>query len=409
MVEKSEERFRKKKDLLIISPDKIFYFAFSIRFFSWWLLSSCLGDALGATASYVLTVINAFVVILLVVKIIFFQEYSLNLILCIVVVSMVTVISFSLSKENDLLILWIFVLASQGIDIKNVATYVVKMLAFIIPMLSILSFLGLIENTIFIRDENVIRYGMGYTNPNTMGSLFLEFCVAWTIVREQKYKIWDTLLFCGILLVNNLLVDCRTASILIVVLMAFNTIFLSHNIHSKLLLYIYKLTLFFVPVVSVFFTIYFSFSNYIVVLLNDFTSWRLYYAHKYYEMYGFSILGHQIEGQGAYLDNAYIHGMIIFGILPTCIYILAWWLLIRKGDCRISKVECICIIVSLFFGLMEARIYDVSNNFIVILFGKILYESDMFKGKIIRIKTRMRVSQVEKKECLLDVFGKIKA
>ena len=359
---------------VVISSETLFYMAFILRFMASFVFSSTLGDVFGVISSGILDFFNIIVVGLLLVKIIFFQSYRKKEIVVIAIISGLLLVSAINARQIDFLLSWLFIVAAKNIRFQKIAKEVVCMTLIILPCMAGLSMGGIIENVVFLRADMSVRYSLGYSNPNTVGAMILQLCVAWGIYRNRKYGVKDIIATMMVAVIVNILIDCRSAMLLVVMFCGLVILFGRIIKRRRLVMYFCKSLLIIAPVFSIVSAVYFSFENKILSIYNDLTSWRGYYAYNYYKTYGFSIIGQNVEKLRAYLDNAYVHGAIIYGVVPLCIYLLGLWILVKRTWEKEDLIVLISVAIYCLYGLAEARIFIITNNFLLILLSKVVYE-----------------------------------
>ena len=157
--------------------------------FSLWLASECFfstntnGDLADSLA--MLNRISSYaIVVLLLTQILVFQHYTFKEIKRVGVISIVIIIAVVLSGRTSLMGTWLFIIASKNINIDNMINRAKIILLVMIPLVILLCFMGVFENSINYRSSNMtLRMGLGFDHPNTLGQRIFSL---WMCIYYNK-------------------------------------------------------------------------------------------------------------------------------------------------------------------------------------------------------------------------------
>lgn len=364
--------FSKENALRKLIGEKIFYFTFGLRMAVSLITSSLLYDKYNNILNPLLNTCNALVLVLLILTIAIFQLYNIKEIVIISILSIIFQIASLNSGQGFIILSWLFICAAKNINLKIVAKETIFVSIFIMIILTGLTAIGVIEVSTMSRDDGVLRYSIGYSNPNQFGYIVLQIIVA-LIIKKNNIGSFRNLciLFIGFLFSYSVL-NCRSVSICICLLGIFIVLFKGQ--HNSQLKYVGITAAILAPLLSIYISVIYNPQNNWFYNLDKVLSWRITLANMYLEKYRFSLMGNSLDLTvlGA-LDNAYVRAAIFYGLIPLGIYIYGVvQLFINNNDSR--KAELLCIIIMIVYGLMESMIFIINCNFTLLIFANILYK-----------------------------------
>ncbi|MBM6776531.1 hypothetical protein H7U34_04445 [Collinsella tanakaei] len=276
-------------------------------------------------------------------------------------------ISWRTSKEGWLFWLAIFVTCAQGVRLKPLAcTCLITATSFTLVTVIFASY-NIIENIVSVRLD-IVRYAMGFSQPNNFGIFLLLICISLSVLRFGKNPLLDIIVISAAVLVNLLIADSRSMAVLAilqaVVLVIFYNVNSSHCRRIASIGFVILAVMLFIT--SIYFMIYYNGNNAIHYTINRLLSGRLNLAHEYYQMQPLTLFGSSFEefppiywqdGQPYtfVVDNAWCHVILRYGIVPSACLLLGICLLFWK---MIKNLEW----DALLFGMTLMMVYGFSET-----------------------------------------------
>lgn len=326
-------------------------------------------------------------------KIIFYSRYTIREILLLIIVIPCFFISYICSKRYNLFIGMILIIASKNVDLQKIIKFDIKYRILIVSLIIILCLIGIIENYILIRYENMqLRYGMGFIHPNTLAGLIMVICLEWIYIRYNNIKIYDYLGIIVIMFIVYKITDSRSSIIVIIMALILTIYFKKY--HKKfekrnIMKLLFSSIIFFLMLGSVILCINYNIHNEFMLNLNKLFSGRINQGNIFINNYGFSIIGQSVETvsyraalnkniKAAILDNAYINMGIIYGIIPLFLFLLSYSLLIKKAIKERIYPILVMLITFALYGVMETYLFNIIYNLFLIFISYVLYK-DSYK------------------------------
>lgn len=380
IIKRVENFMINSKVLSINLTHVIFYFWFLLDF----LVKTNICDAINLNRYSVNTFQNIVTIILIVGYCIVGTRYELKDLAVIVAVGLLCLITGINSSSYVLLSAFLFMIIVKDSDIEEIIVIVAKILTCLIPVIIIMSLVGLIDGGNTYRFSN-IRYGLGFTHPNTLGWAILELlCCNFYIHRNSIRRIDYFLTFIAIpflYLVPNSL-SAVVGTIMLLLLMFIYDIInnryfgLGRNMLSNILIFLGIG----VNIYSIFFTINDVAKYKIPHLIDTFASSRLFYSNKSYSMYGFKTLGQEIilkfsweRGyMETYLDNSFSTLLLRYGVVMYILYTIGSVFVFGYLK-KTSFAMLICFFIFYFMGVMNSSVLSVGQNVFMLCFGAVLF------------------------------------
>ena len=271
------------------------------------------------------------------------QRYTSKQLLGLMVVGAVVVISLYFARDWNLVLLYLFVAAGQGISIRKLAIIALPIQLAILLITATFAGAGIIESRITYRTVGGVvqlRSSMGYAHPNTFGNAVLSVCCSYAILRFPRFNFADLLVYVLGITIINLYADSQTSMICIgvVALFALCSRLLRDRTGFKGLAFASAVIAVFTVVLSYYMMVYYSSNVEWMQALNSMLSSRFSLAKAYYTDFPPTLFGRNpdeismvinINYVQHFPDNAYIRLLITDGILPTVIFLM--YMLLNNG------------------------------------------------------------------------------
>lgn len=303
-----------------------------------------------------------------------FKEYIIGLVLG----SLILVSAF-VCNERALLYAFLFVFAGQGVSFKQLAkiTLVISCLLIFITLLYALS--GTIEiRYAIVTDARSGRSAWGFTHPNRFAFVIFLVCLCWTVIRYPRINVRDYLLFVPSFFVILFVLQSRTfvlaLCLLLIVFYGYN--YCRKRSKARQIGYTILFSGLIVMGLSLVLMVWYDPSNPIERFLNSLVSNRFSLANEYFRNYPPSLFGTNFDDIPArsagfktnlVVDNSYARLVILYGIVPTLIWVGSFILLCVKH----IRANTTCLAFALYglmilLGFTEYMTLDFASNFALI-------------------------------------------
>ena len=298
---------------------------------------------------------------------------------------MVVLVSY-FSRTEALIVVVLFAITAREVNVRSLgrAVFAATLLAALVVLVACL--LGFIPDSLSFRG-GVERHALGFKHPNMLGGVLVASAIALFVwkwgERRRRYYLYVVVLAVFLEVVAN----ARSSVVILVLLLAFLVAdylrpgFFAHKGFCWVIVI--------AAVISVLLAVVYDSGNSVMRTVDLALSERLYYSNVYYRLYGFSLLGQEMNSAammigdvyaGA-LDNAYVHMAVELGILPLILFVSVMAVSTRRlAVCGESGMVCACVLFALF-GLSETYLYVLSFNFTIVACSVAIYGSSALSSK----------------------------
>ena len=311
-----------------------YYIAFSLYSIGAFFQLTSFSEVLGIQKDLFVAVLQDAALLLLIYK--FFTGKTSVLGWCVIILAVfIGFLSWQLGDEGYFFWLVLFVVCSDGIEIRRLAQITLCIVASLTIITVVSCNFGIIENRVFRRADTV-RYGWGFRHPNYFSAYLLLFCICFSVLRFGKNPLPDMMLICGALVVNLAVLDSRSSAILSIMQMAL--LFIFYTVKTRRGRRIWSIVFFcgmFLAIsLSLYFMIGYDPGNSLHMRLNNLLSLRPSLAHGYYSMQSLTPFGADFSefepiywenGQPAkfIVDNAFAHLVLRSGFISAAFFFSA--------------------------------------------------------------------------------------
>lgn len=367
--------------------DKLFYYAFLVWFASDIISTTTISRLFITSYMIVDRVINISVLLLLIIRILFYQNYTTHQAFFVLAISIIIIVSAINSNNWGLLSTAIFVLASMGLDFRRIVSYVFRVLLFTISFVSLLCLLGIIEDVTLYRGSTV-RHSMGFIHSNIFGIRLFQLCICFLIISKGR-RMLQIVIIVLITLMEYLIPNSKTAFILGIVLLIIMPIHYKIEANSKENSLFSNLLIggtVLVSVTTLLGTVV-NISQYdLLSSIDTFLSRRLTYAHRAFSESGVSLFGRTVYITAEdrhilglpghlYLDCSYAIILVRFGILALLGFLI--WYIITMNNLKRKGNHLLVIIMFIYalYGVMEPTMFMLKYNIVLLTMGEALFEN----------------------------------
>lgn len=301
------------------------------------------------------------------------------------------------ANSDELLWILIYIITAKNTKPESIAKTIYAVCGIGTVVIVLCALIGVIPNNYELAINSAgkvtVRMYMGFIHCNIFGSFLSTIFLCHFFVRFNKLNKFDFLFGLILTLVCVFVAYSRTNA-LIMVLSLLGIKY--YTAPSKNLLKITLLIMAFVAFASVFLSICYDSSNNIMAMLDSMLTGRLSAANSAYDQYGFSIMGQNFETvfrtstvafgdigkQQQVVDNAFMHLLIHYGVLPT---ILLMWYYFSNAvwlykNHKINVLFVICL--TFIQGVTEGTIYSSYNAVLFILAATQYERMSQLKGSM---------------------------
>ena len=368
----------------------LFYIAFFLMVLGMFLNVSNI-ETVGPVSAYQLHVmLRLGGILLLLIKLAFFQRMSAVKLVIITGVFLLGFLTAGVSDGTQFFLIVLFIMSGGDVNIKKLAG--ISLLVRVPTLLAavLLSYAGMIENTIVYRGDTV-RYSLGFSHPNTLGQYLVCICAAICILRHGKKPSWEPVIAIVCAYVSYAVADSRTSFMILIILAVFFV--LSYLLKKWNRLWIAAVFTAFVAACSaagsLLLMVIYDASNPLISFADSVFSGRFHLANMHYAAFGIRLLGYNYDNvslvngyYGCYVDNAYCQLVLEYGALALVVMLLIFVIFFAGGRdfCRRNQAQrdsCYCsmlgMCIYLIIGLAEQVFLAVEYNYFFIAVSQIFY------------------------------------
>ena len=271
---------------------------------------------------------------LVMVKVFVCDRVPLKKLAAVAVAIAVLMVSGVRSGDYSIVMIGVFALGMRGIDFKEMLKVDIIAKCVIFAAIVLFSLVGVLENYVAVVDGHE-KYSYGFYHPNMFGALLGAIVIEYLYLRFDRFSWKDYAVFFTTLGLCYFVSRTRSMILLLCVILLFFILIRYFDV-MEIRSAAVKWGLILIPVGCLLFTIvvmlYYKTENAAWYAVNKLMSGRLYYASYYWQQYGPSLLGQQIElvssrtaghNQSLILDSCYAKLVIMFGVAPTVLLLAA--------------------------------------------------------------------------------------
>lgn len=383
---------------------KIFiYFIFALWSGSEIILNSRLEKFLWLDVGELNNHMSYVILALLMVQIIFFQEYQIKELLLIGIISLPIIYATSCSNHNTMMSTWIFIIAVKYIDFERIVklTYYVGLLATVLVIL--LFVMGYISEYTMYRGT-ILRHSLGFSHPNMLGVRIFLLVVCRCFIHKKNFNILDW----GIIPIAAIFVyrvtNSQTSCIALVILAVIVGVYVIVDMYGGDFS-VFSRCMIVVAIFANLLSLFLSFINLkkypMLKRIDRFMSSRFSQCHRTLDYYGVKLFGQDIKlifvrpgiskTYHFWLDNAYMSILLRYGIIVFAFFSVMYictMIYLRKIEQHLL-VAILCLYA--VYGIMENNFFSMSQNLFLLLLSYPIYRYDDMKAKV-RKKTSLRIT-----------------
>ena len=315
--------------------------------------------------------------LVLLAKIGFLSVYTKRELICVAAFLTIGLLSFLGSGDYGLLEFFILMFAAkEESSVKlTAAFFLIKGAALVITIL--LWRIGILA-ALYYQDDKVGYFNTyGFCHRNVLAANVAVVCLAWLYLRYRRLKIWDVAVWGIVALATYRFAVSRTG--LIIILLSIFGIYFFRKKNISILNFPYLRKVFCwgflgLILISVIGTVFYSGDSPLWSLIDSIFTKRFQFAHYCFEEYGLSLFGQHIplvssiaaqndQGTRLILDNAYMRGILYYGVIPGTLFLTAYFKALDMALRKRSGKLIFCLGIFAIYGLSERYMLDVYYQF----------------------------------------------
>ena len=318
--------------------------------------------------------IQIFVALIIVLKIITFDEYYLKDWFILLFLGIVLWQSGMNAGELNLFYYYIAIIGAKNIDFKKILRFFLVTISSLLILTFIITKLRIIPGLVFNRGDGALRYALGTVYPSDLSARCFYLMITYALLRDYKLKLPEYIGLISITIWAYVVTDTKVDLILMVFFLLIaifykQTITLLEKITSIGIAIILGSAVSFMILM----TYFYNPSNHFMKLIDHALSGRFYFSHIAFEKYNVTFLGQYIPQNGFggsngkvfdyfYIDCSYIRVLMMFGafvFLLLVAYLL--YLSHRFMTSEMYALEITLILVALS-SLIDQHMWEISYN-----------------------------------------------
>ncbi|WP_294416493.1 hypothetical protein [uncultured Senegalimassilia sp.] len=348
-------------------------------------LSSSLQHAL-PTAAHLKNPLMAGCAFLLFIKIVGFQRFTHKEALAALLILFTGTMCSLASRDAMPIVIAAFVASSEGVRLKSVVKVVFSYVVFAIVVSSI--------STLFFGGGGLYRYdiqglkslALGFNSKNTLGGYLLSIVACITYLLEGKRRKTATVLTAVILVLDYGFVNSRTSALIVLLILAYQLAIKKDAVPMRGLGFskAWFIAVFLaVVVVSVGVCVCYTSQDPLLVATDDLFSNRLSLAHYFFDDYGLTLFGQEVDFRSLSgyfietsfyaIDNAYCHFLITYGIIPFLLLVAANLMVLARGESVVSRTAVVLFLCFSLYGACECLSYYPQINPFFSIIGMVIF------------------------------------
>ncbi len=335
---------------------------------------------------------------LLLVKIVISFPYTIAQLVVFPVLIALGALSYLGSRDYDLLVLLVLLVASKGSDPRALVKryFIIKAVGFVLTLL--LCLLGILPNLHFL-SGGVSYSAAGFTHRNVLGANATALCLAWFYLRYDRLSVLDLVAWLALDAGLFLLVHSRTTLGMIALICVGVFLFRKGEglvFRTRWVRRAVPLIFFGMLAVSLWWMLFYDGTSAFWTWLDGIFTNRIRFASQCFEEYGLSLFGQDLpfvstreslaEGvDSLILDNAYLRAILVYGLLPGLAFYALYPIAMLKCYDNRDGAALICLALFCVFGLSERYMLDAYYQFPLIVGFQYIFSRESGKnGKALR-------------------------
>lgn len=288
------------------------------------------------------------------------------------------------SGSWNILLLFLFVVAGDDIDVRDIAAVSFWCSLGVIVVTVSAATVGFISTVTMNSLNNTLRQAPGFTHPNSLGVLLLSMTCAFTVLRFRKATLVDLLFYGFMYYLCRVVVFSRTSALCMLLLasLAILATLLRGRVFDRLLIALGIGAFIFLSITTYYFMYSYNPSVGWMRELDSVLSARLALMHYFTVSFPPVPFGFDFDGVSIrfgifttfLVDNAYAHLVLESGILVAILMDVAWLATLAQAfRCGELSPAIFGLIIFSFVAFCETSAFFICINFNLIGISEALY------------------------------------
>ena len=363
-----------------ITGQQVYIFSLVLYLFFAFLQNSTFHAYLGSRP---FNLVSYLVVGLLILKIIFLDDYSSIQRGIIFLILILAMISWLKSKSNLIIVMMVFILSGQGVSFREVVKYYYNVTLIIFAVVVTSSLLGVIKNLIFVVKGRAIRYSLGIVYPTDLAARVLYLLLAHAFLNFERlnWKYYFSYFLIDVVLMK--ITNARLSVLCILIMIGVLIIAKRASNHpdgiSRLFVSMYWMAAPILSFLAIIATYFYDGENHIYTKINHLLSGRLSYGSLAFYNYKIPLLGQKVIEHGLggnsglrifhhsnqgyfFIDSSYMRLLMIYGLLMLLIVIGIIMTISIKAILNKNFVLPTVMLIVVISCMVEQHLLELSYN-----------------------------------------------
>ncbi|MBQ9657916.1 MAG: hypothetical protein IJV31_04010 [Clostridia bacterium] len=299
------------------------------------------------------------------------------------------------SGGTSIVYIGVAILCSYKIDFKKAKKFALCALIIGTLFVMFLFALGIIDQSVRYREDGFVRYSFGFNHPNVLGQFYFIICLLIIDCFYSKLNLKISIPLLIILLFIFIFTDSRTSFWCTILLFLVSFLLKKAKTLNKMFLFDFSPIFFMVLIISL--SLLYG-RNQLIYDVNNLLSGRISSIHRFLNDYPITFFGQEVflrgsfdtiayGGVGAVLDSSYGRLIIMYGIVPTLIFIIGYCFSLKTFRNLGGKGTYIALLIYSIYIIFEASACNFATNIFILSFSEALFNISK-KNKSIFIKNK---------------------
>lgn len=339
-------------------------------------------------------IVNIILYIFLFFKILIEDKYSFKSLIAFLVMCLLFFVKIN-SKVPFLIDTFLLIYSARNINVREIIKVTFFIEIFMIIFIILSSYLGIIKNDIWYRDNLSIRYGLGYVYTTFLANYYFHIVLMYLYLKNNyKFKITEGIIIIFLNYIIYKYTDTKAVYYLINLIVVFALVL---NLKKKSIKE-YKIFSFFIKycfpisaLISIFASINFNQYNQIYYFFNNILTDRLILGHTAFNNYGIKLFGQQIvwtvgrsgidrpsDSVYNFVDCAYLNIALAYGIIILIFLCLGFVLIGKIAIKNNDKYLCLVLIFLAIHSITDPQLIELRYNPFLFMFGVFFFKNYNF-------------------------------
>lgn len=369
------------------AAENFFYFVFVIWYLTEIIFNTTVEKIMDIPAQDINNALNKLIFILLMIEIIVLQEYSFRELVMIGCITLPICFASINSDHRVMMSFWMFLVASKYANLNKVILFAYIILCISVPLVIILCKAGALQDVTVYRG-GILRHSCGFLHPNQLGIRIFQWSLCYVHVnRKRNILITYCILLVAIYFAYRI-PNSKTSVISMFVFLILLIIkqFVDGNVGLNKLMKMMCIGTGLIAAMSLWLSFNYNNNNMLMKKINRWISYRFSCCKMVLKCYGVKLFGQKVSllfqdkhyvgvVYKLYLDNAYMHLLIVYGAITFIIFVFMYMMTMKYysnyGDYLIVSI----LFAFSVYGIMEMGLYSMSNNIFLLSISAFIYKN----------------------------------